>query len=430
MISFDDLKTMRILYTLLMIIATPFYVLRLLLKSLQIPAYRKRILERFGYFKAPHTFDIWVHAVSLGEVNVAFLLIQALRARFPEKHIILTTTTPTGSARARTLFGDSLFHVYAPYDLPWVVRLFFRKTQPKLAIIMETELWPNLFKACAERQIPLFLANARRSLASQQRKLAIKPLLQATLSCVTQVLAQTTDDGARFIALGLPKEKLAVLGNIKYEISLPADLEQRALSLRSRWEKERLVWVAGSTHEGEEEIIIDAFKKIVEHLPDLLLVLVPRHPERSEKVRALAIQAGCKTELYTTWGDLSNHLDILIINTIGELMIFYKTADVAFVGGSLVPRGGHNFLEPAHLGVPVITGPHVFNFTEVHQMLTDASGILTVDTAAQLAEQVLLLLSNKEVAKALIQGANKVIQQNQGALGRHLEAIAPFCERG
>ncbi len=407
------------------------------IKSFRQPAYGKRIKERLGIFSSPiKPTSIWVHAVSLGEVIAAAPLVNQLLKEYPNRNIVLTTTTPTGSQKAQILFAQAIkenliFHVYSPFDAPCCIQHFLKKTTPQLAIVMETEIWPNWFATCKKNNIPVIIANARLSQRSQEGYQRIKSLTAKTLQCVEKVLAQTKEDAARFISLGMPTTQIIVQGNIKFDMPISSGIYDRAQSFKIKLlAKERLVWIAGSTHQGEEEIILNAFKLIQEETPQALLILVPRHPERFDKVAELSKKSGFNTILRTEIDSISteklNNMKVLIGNTIGEMMLFLASSDVAFIGGSLITQGGHNILEPAALYVPVITGPHMFNFQKIYDEFTQAECIITVHDAASLAQSVLALFADPALREEYASLGFKIIQQNQGALEKHLAVFRSY----
>lgn len=415
---------MRPIYSLILYLLTPLVLLRLAWRGLRAPEYWKRWPERFGFFSAPQLNEtIWIHAVSVGEFQAALPLIKALQARYPDVKMVVTTTTPTGSVRVQAALGDTVFHVYAPYDLPGAVRRFLRRIRPRVAIIMETELWPNLFHGCHARDIPLILANARLSERSAAGYRRIAGLTRQTLCNITAVAAQTQDDARRLISLGADAARVHVTGNIKFDINIPASLHEQAVALRQEWGAERPVWIAASTHEGEDEQVLEAFAAVRQALPDALLVLVPRHPERFPRVAALCRKQGYEVVLRSEQRQCSATTAVFVGDSMGELMLFYAASDVAFIGGSLVATGGHNMLEPAALGIPVITGPHTFNFAEISRMLLNAGAARQVDGATQLAEVVTAYLKDNDLRHAAGEKGRHLVEQNRGALMKLVDIV-------
>jgi 3-deoxy-D-manno-octulosonic-acid transferase len=416
---------MRLLYTFLFYLFVPFILLRLLWRGLRAPEYWQRWGERFGFFPAlPVSQSLWIHAVSMGEVQAAVPLIQALLTRFPEQSILVTTMTPTGSKRVRDIFQDKVWHVYLPYDLPDAIARFLNRTQPRLLILMETELWPNLLFACQSRSIPVILANARLSAGSAAGYQRISGLMQSMLSEVT-VAAQTSVDAARFLELGLLAKKVLVTGSIKFDTRLPADVSEKATLLRRQWGIDRRVWIAASTHEGEEEAILEAFSKLRDctALKNILLVLVPRHPERFNKVATLCQQRGWVTVRRSNEEQCTLETAIYLGDTMGELPVLYAACDVAFVGGSLVPIGCHNLLEPAAVGLPVIMGPHVFECAEICRRLLEAEAGEQVADATQLVVAVKRYLNDPVLRLETGKKGRLFVEQNRGALQRLLVII-------
>jgi 3-deoxy-D-manno-octulosonic-acid transferase len=413
---------MRFIYTFIFYLVIPFVLLRLLWRGVRAPAYWQRWLERFGFFPAlPVQQSLWIHAVSMGEVQAAVPLIQALRAH---QSILVTTMTPTGSQRVREIFGDSVSHVYLPYDLPGAMARFLARVQPRLLIIMETELWPNLLHACQQRASPVILANARLSANSAAGYQRIGGLTRKMLTSVTAVAAQTEVDAARFIDLGAPPSTVYATGSIKFDSRLPANFSEKAEELRHQWGTDRAVWIAASTHEGEEEAVLDAFSqlKLKPAFNDVLLVLVPRHPERFNRVAALCKRRGFIVAR-RSYGNVNTQTEIYLGDTMGDLPLLYAACDVAFVGGSLVPIGGHNLLEPAAVGLPVIMGPHVFECAEICRQLLEAEAAQQVSEAAQLGEAVKMYLSDATLKKQTGEKGRLFVEKNRGALERLLKII-------
>ena len=419
----------RIIYSAIFYLLTPIILLRLLYRGLKAPAYKKRWAERFGFpVYAESTADfIWLHAVSVGETLAAVPLVKTLQEKYPQHRLMVTCMTPTGSERIKAAFGDSVDHSYMPYDTPDAVARFLNRLKPKMLIIMETELWPNTIAACQSRDIPVILANGRLSARSAAAYQSISSLVQPMLSGISAVAAQHKDDGDRFIRLGLPPSALEVTGNIKFDLSLDRDVQDRAAVLSEQWHcgNNRPVFLAASTHRGEDEIILQSFGQIKQQIDNALLVLVPRHPERFNQVGELCTSAGF-TLARRSAGDKVEAADVLLGDTMGELMVFFGACDVAFVGGSLVATGGHNMIEPAAWGVPVLTGPHLFNFTEASQLLLAADGMLVCNDAAELAEQCISLMGNKGRRQEVGNAARLVAEANRGALDKLMSVIDRF----
>jgi 3-deoxy-D-manno-octulosonic-acid transferase len=415
---------MRTLYTLLLYLLAPLVLLRLAWRGLRAPAYWRRWPERFGFIEPPIGKQvIWLHAVSVGEVQAAVPLVRALLERYPAHSLLLTTVTPTGSARVTALFAEEVAHVYAPYDLPGAVQRFFQRVRPQLAIIMETELWPNLFHACRTRQVPLLLVNARLSARSVAGYRRVKPLVAQTLADITEIAAQGEADAARFMQLGAPPECITVSGNLKFEQRILPSLLERAAVLRRDWGTDRPVWIAASTHEGEDEQLLAVFEQLRERFADCLLVLVPRHPERFETVAELCRQRGLKIVLRSERRPCAADTQVFVGDSMGELSLFFAAADVAFVGGSLVPHGGHNLLEPAALGLPVASGPHVFNFTEICELMLQAGACEVVGSGDELAATLGRWLADANERHRVGELGRQVVEKNRGALQTVLTMI-------
>jgi 3-deoxy-D-manno-octulosonic-acid transferase len=415
---------MRALYTLTMYLLTPVIVYRLAWRGLRYREYFARWRERFGFFVAPKLDDsVWVHAVSVGEVNAAVPLIEALMRRFAGRPFVITTVTPTGSARVQRLFGDRVFHVYLPYDLPASVRRFLDRTRPGLAVVMETEIWPNLFLTCARRGIPIVVANARLSERSLRGYGPVRPLARAAIRSVSHVAAQSQQDAERLLALGADPAHLSIAGNVKFDMPVPQGLDQAAVVLREYWGNRRPVWVAASTHEGEELAVIQAHARVLHRLPDALLLLAPRHPERFKPVVQLCRQYGFRTAVRSEDTVATNDTQCFVIDTLGELLTFYAACDVAFVAGSLDPIGGHNVLEPAALGKPVIVGPNTFNFAEVTESLLTEGAAGRVRDGTELGDAVLRLLAHEQRRLDMGRAALAVVQRERGAVDRVMTLV-------
>lgn len=415
----------RTLYTLLLHLALPLIALRLYLRGRKAPAYRQRIAERFAFKLPPlKPGGIWVHAVSVGESIAAAPLIRALREHHPELPITVTCMTPTGSERIRALFGDQVQHCYLPYDLPWAAARFLDRVRPKLAVIMETELWPNHIHQCARRGIPTVLANARLSAKSARSYARFAGLTRPMLAEMSWIAAQTEAEAERFRQLGARPECVSVTGSIKFDLTIDPELQSRAQALRASWgADQRPVWIAASTHAGEDEIILAAHRRLLAEKSDSLLILVPRHPERFEAVHVLCQREGFATVRRSSGQPVGEGDQLLLGDTMGELLFLYALADVAFVGGSLVPNGGHNLLEPAALGLPVLSGPHLFNFLEIAAQLREAGALAEVADGEALAEQLRQLLESDAKRQSMGEAGYSVIKANQGALEQLLGGL-------
>jgi 3-deoxy-D-manno-octulosonic-acid transferase len=417
----------RTLYTLLFHLGLPLVALRLFLRGRKAPAYRARIAERFAWQLPPmRQGGIWVHAVSVGESIAAAPMVRALLKQYPDLPITLTCMTPTGSERIRAMFEGEprVQHCYLPYDLPWAAGRFLDHVQPKVGIIMETELWPNHIHQCARRGIPVALANARLSARSARGYARFAGLTRPMLEEMSLIAVQTETEAERFLSLGARPECVQVTGSIKFDLKVDEHLLPRAHDLRAQWgASQRPVWIAASTHDGEDAQVLEAHRRLLEVHSDALLILVPRHPERFNAVHALCAERFA-TVRRSAGDGVGAHTQVLLGDTMGELLFLYALADIAFVGGSLVPTGGHNPLEPAALALPVIMGPQVFNFLEISAMLREAGALQQVDDAEGLAAAVRRLIELPQDARRMGEAGRAVMQANQGALQRLLDGLA------
>lgn len=420
----------RALYSLLFHLGLPIVAARLAWRAWRAPAYARRIGERFALGLPPiKPGGIWLHAVSVGESIAAAPLVRELLVRYPQLPITITCMTPTGSERIQALFGAPEYagrvqHCYLPYDLPWAAARFLDRLQPTLAVIMETELWPNHIHQCARRGIPVALANARLSARSARGYGRFASLTTPMLAEMSLIAVQTQAEAERFLSLGARPEAVEVTGSIKFDLRIEADLPVRANALRAEWQAAgRPVWIAASTHEGEDEIILAAHQQLVQASPDALLILVPRHPERFNAVHERIQRSGLSARRRSTGEALHAGDQVLLGDTMGELLFLYALADVAFVGGSLVANGGHNLLEPAALGKPVLSGPHLFNFLDIAAQLREAGALLEVADAEGLAQAVARLWREPEEAERRREAGLAVLKANQGALERLLAGL-------
>ncbi|MDF1654109.1 MAG: lipid IV(A) 3-deoxy-D-manno-octulosonic acid transferase [Coxiellaceae bacterium] len=423
---------MRKIYSLLLYVAVPFIMLRLLLRSRNLPAYRYRWGERFARYDFPPVKQsIWLHAVSVGEFMAALPMIKQLRKRYPQMTLVVTTTTPTGSEQVLKHFGKDVVHIYTPYDLPSVVNRFLSHMNPAMAIIMETEWWPNLLHYIKKRNIPLMLANARLSQRSADGYARIGGLANQMLSCFSVVAAQSEADGQRFVGLGLPKKNLNVAGNIKFDITVPDELLQKGQQLRQSWGGDsRKVLAVASTHEGEEEHVLAMFRELKQQgYNDLLLVLVPRHTDRFDRVFKMCKDAGFNTKRRSLDDAVTEDTDIFLGDTLGEMKLFLSASDMAFVAGSIGTTGGHNLIEPAILGIPVMTGHVLHNFIAVRDMLKQADAVLISHNHEERVAQCKQLLDDAELCHQMGQRGQQVILSNQGALERHLQQIDSLIKK-
>lgn len=414
----------RYLYSAILYLLTPFYLAYLYWRGRRAPAYRDRIAERFGFYNLEVTQNpIWIHAVSVGEAQAAMPMIQKLKERFPNHPILMTTTTPTGSTRIKETLGEEVIHVYVPYDVPCAVGRFIEAMKPSIAIFMETEIWPNIIHACKQKEIPVVLANARMSKRSAKGYAKLGRFMREVMSQIDLVAAQSQSDGARLIGLGARTDVMHVTGSVKFDMHLPASIKEQGEVLRRDWGVERSIWIAASTRQGEDEQILDAFAKVCHDRPESLLVLVPRHPERFDSVAGLCEKRGFNIQRRSKHQPCTNDIDVYIGDTMGDLTLMYAASDVAFVGGSLVQTGGQNPIEAAALGLPVIMGPSLYNFSEVTRMLRESEALEIVDDSEQLSTTVLAYFNDSSLRTQRGENAYAVVQRNRGAMDRLLKLI-------
>jgi 3-deoxy-D-manno-octulosonic-acid transferase len=416
----------RALYSGLWTLATPLIRRYLRKRARKAPAYLEHWDERFGQRVEPAaTGAIWVHAVSVGETRAALPLVAALRRRWPEAPLLITQMTPTGRATAEVLYPDAEVR-YLPYDYPRAVRRFFQSYRPRFGVLMETELWPNLIHAAHAQQVPLFLANARLSEKSLKGYRKVARLMAPALRRFRAIAAQTADDADRLQQLGA--DEVSVCGNTKYDFTPP----EAALGLGATFRQRigtRPVLVCASTRDGEEALILDAWRAAAARVGDTLLVIVPRHPERFGSVANLAEQQGFRVQRRSDDAAVSHDTQVWIGDSMGELFGYYAAADVAFVGGSLLPLGGQNLIEPASVGVPVLFGSSMFNFADASAKALEAGAALQVEDAASLVQQGLALLADPARRQAMSQAAQSFTAAHRGASERIVALIAHGLER-
>jgi 3-deoxy-D-manno-octulosonic-acid transferase len=427
-------QVMRWVYSILFTCLLPYVFFRLWWRSLRFPGYRRRWGERLGEIPLPPLEKvIWIHAVSVGEALSTIPLIHRIKTQYSGSPILITTTTPTGSERVQAAFkdllGKQIYHCYLPYDLPWTLNRFFKRIQPNLLILMETELWPNLLAACQERKIPVMIANARLSPHSSKNYQRIRGFMRRIMEPIHIVACQSRLDSERFQSIGIEKQKIKEIGNIKFDLELPPYLQEAGNDLRQELGKDRIIWIAASTHEGEEEIVLESYRQLKPLFPALLLLLVPRHPDRFNKVANLIEEKTLKMVRRSQKVKVSDEIDIFLGDTMGELLLFYAASDIAFVGGSFAQVGGHNLLEPAALGLPILTGTHLFNFVAISDMLKKAEALTIVQDLTTLVEKLSMFLNDQKLCQEQGQYAKQVVEQNRGALDRLMGLIEQFNER-
>lgn len=430
----------RLFYNLIFTLAIPLILIRMWLRGASNPGYRQRWAERFGL--APITGvkpnGILIHTVSVGETLAAVPMVRAVQQQFPDKHITITTTTPTGSDQVQRIYkadmeAGAVSHCYLPYDLPWLMALFLARVKPALLIIMETELWPNFIRRCNRRKVPVLLANARLSERSAKGYRKFSALTAPMLNGLTLVAAQHRDDARRFIELGLDEQRVDVTGSIKFDIKVPDDAHQQGQQLRQQWGAERPVVLLGSSHEGEDDLILDCYQQLKQSFPELLLVIVPRHPERFDSVAAIilnrelelirrseSLQKGALQPNYKT--------QVYLADTMGEMMLLQAAADICIIGGSFIEHGGHNPLEACALGKTVVMGPSDFNFAAISEQLRN-EGAMQQCQGIELAACIGQLLAKPEMRQQMGQAAQRVVADNQGAVQGLLSNISHLLMR-
>ncbi len=438
---------LRLIYRALWWLIAPIAVIRLLVRSRRERGYREHISERFGFGyedgavrRADNLVPlVWVHAVSVGETRAAQPLIEAIQRAHPEVRILLTHMTPSGRATGVQLFGSTLWRSYLPYDSPALVRRFLRMWRPSLGIIMETEVWPTLIDECKRAHVPLVLTNARMSARSFRRAARFGRATREVFGGFTRVLAQTTSDAERLNALGA--RNVTVMGNLKFDMTTPPELEARGHAWRAAI-GERPVWVAASTREGEEVLVMQAFTALRAHVPDALLILVPRHPQRFDEVAELVDANGLKCLRRSVWAGrataagagidaappMSPAVNVLIGDSMGELGAYYAASDLAFIGGSLLPLGGQNLIEACAAGVPVLIGPHTFNFTQATNDAIAEGAALRVNDAPALARGLRDIFTDKPRRLAMCAAATSFAAKHRGATVRTVNVLKAYLE--
>ncbi len=405
----------RAIYWVLSWVCAPFVFVHLIVRGILDGSYRERRLERFGFAPrdVPHG-SIWFHAVSAGEVNAAVPLIHLLRETTPGLRVLVTTTTPAGSAEVSRRLKDIVAHCYAPYDLPWAVGLFLKRVRPSALLLVETELWPHLVRKTAKREIPVYLINARLSQKSARGYARLRGLTAATLASLSGIACQYEDSADRFRRLRVPDDRIHVTGNVKWDAGHSAPLSD---SIRQNFEQLRknndTVWIAGSTHPGEEEVALQAHREIQQVLGNVALVLAPRHVDRSMEVMELCRRSGLQARGFD---EPTDDTDVIVVNQMGYLAQLFAFAKVAFIGGSLQGTGGHNPIEAAVHGVPVVMGPDQHNFEEICRRFRERDCLAEVRDAGELSRAVIELVKNADEWNRQSKGLLDLVASNQGAL--------------
>ena len=397
-----------------------------MLRSRHEPRQRERWTQRLGFFSGHSELrrPLWIHAVSVGESMAAAPLVKEIKERFPALDILVTNTTLTGSDTVTRLFSDEISQVYFPYDLPITVGRFLDHFEPRMLLLLETELWPNTLSACERRGIPVFLANGRlseSSMQSYQRVASLSRFMVQRLSCVA---AQSAADAERFSQLGASEECLHVTGSLKFDLDLPPSLFEQAAALRRQLDVNRPVVMFGSTREGEEAIVLDALSELFATFDNLLAIIAPRHPERFGEAIQLCRQAGLRVCTHNHLSQLSPNDNVLVVDQMGELTRYYAASDVTFVGGSLLPFGGHNVLEPAALGKPVLSGPHTYNFSEIGRMLCAEGAMIEVTDAIDLARAVRVWLNDSNERDRVGRIGQELVRRHGGATRQTVDLLA------
>ena len=411
----------RIIYTALFITLIPAYFIRLTWRGIGNKKYLQRWGERLGIANVRPTKDksiVWVHAVSVGEVNASIPLLRALMEEYPGSEFLVTTSTPTGSDILLSKLGNKIKHQYVPIDIPFCINLFINTWKPKALILLETEIWPNIIHCCKQQGIVTALVNARLSEKSKLKYLRFNSVIQPAINSLDLILAQYESDAYRFNEIAADKE-IKLCGNLKFDQDMPEELESISDSIRDSWSKEgkrRPTLIAASTHEGEEVIVLDAFNAILETITDALLIVVPRHLERFNKVKSLIDDQGFNFSSRSKKEDVTNDVQVLLGDTMGELNFLYSVSDVAFVGGSLIDHGGQNLLEPAAQGLPLCSGPSVRNFVEISDQLKKASGLTIIKDKKELADYFIDLVNDEHNLQKTGQASKNVFMENRGVI--------------
>lgn len=408
----------RFLYSTILYLLSPLLIVYLAFRAIKSPDYRGRWGERFGLTRLKST-DLLIHSVSMGETLAAIPLIRLIMQSHPELSITVTTTSPTGSAEVRKAFGDSVQHCYLPFDLPWCVRRFLRQVSPKWCVIMETELWPNLVAVAAKRGVRLMLANARLSAKSAAQYAKHPTLNRPMLQRLDVIAVQTQVEAQRFIELGVSPDRVTVCGSLKFDLSITPERLANAKQLRQAWGRETSpIWVAGSVHPGEFDAMLTAHRQLLAQWPDALMIIAPRHPEQFSAVAEVVASQGFESVRRSGNFPVTATTQVLVGDTMGELLTFYGAADQAFVGGTLIANGGHNPLEPVAMGVPVMVGPNHWDFAQITQMLADAGGLRIVASADELAANLIAYFAKPELRQQAANAGLAVVEANRGALQR------------
>ncbi|MCA1799030.1 MAG: lipid IV(A) 3-deoxy-D-manno-octulosonic acid transferase [Xanthomonadaceae bacterium] len=416
---------MRTLYSLAWYLLAPAIAVRLLLLAIRDPAWRRGLGERLGRIKTRAPRGIWVHAASVGEIQATLPLINALRLKYPDLPLTLTSFTPSGREHALRMLPEDICCALLPFDFPGAVRRFLERVKPRIAIVVETELWPNLYAACRRAEVPVVIVSARVTESSARAYGRMRRLTAATLSIPEVISAQTEVDAQRIQALGADPTRVTIGGNIKFDFRLPEGIHQRTAALRADLQLgARPVWIAASTHDGEDGPVLAAHRALLTAHPDALLVLAPRHPGRADAVAGLIEAAGFRSGRRSSKASAGAGVQVYLLDTLGELAVFYGLADVTFIGGTLVPVGGHNLLEPAAFGLPLLCGPHVDSVRRIHGLLAEGGAVRGVVDADSLAAELVGLFGDDDARRRVGAAGRRVLEQNRGAVERALHLVA------
>ncbi len=421
---------MRTLYSFFWYIILPFVFLRLLLLSIKNRAYLDRFWQRFGLVakRSIENECIWIHAVSVGEVMATQAIVNKIRIESPNYQIILTTGTPTGADTVDKLYGQSVKHYYQPYDVALIIKRFIKQVSPKLLLVMETELWPNLFHYCKLESIPVLLINARLSQRSTERYKKIPRLTFPMFKNVKAIAAQTEFDKQNLINIGANPNIITVTGSIKFDLEIDEQLKIATEKFKQEQLAERKVWIAASTHRGEEAMILDIHSSLCKQYPNSLLIIVPRHSVRADEVVELLAKRNLSYQVRSQSNNIDSNAQVLLVDTMGELLLFYGVSDVAFIGGSLVPHGGHNPIEAAVFSVPILIGPHDFNFSEIDLNLINNNGAIRVNNTEELQSTLIGIFNDSNRQHEIGENAHQYVQQSQGSSQKVWNVITTFLD--
>jgi 3-deoxy-D-manno-octulosonic-acid transferase len=418
---------MRRIYTLALTLLLPYVIFHLLWRGRKQPEYLQHIGERFGFYPIKSIKPIiWLHTVSVGETRAAASLVSALQKSYPTHQILLTHTTPTGRAASEQLYGDSVLRVYLPYDYPFAVKRFLTHFQPKIGVLLETEIWANLIHQCHRRSLPLLLLNARLSKKSARGYAKFSGLTRAALSELAGIAAQTPDDAQRLMSLGATN--VQIMGNLKYDIAPPSAMLQLGAQLRAQFGAQRKIFLAASTRDGEEELILDAISAL--NLPELLTIMVPRHPQRFDQVAKLIEQRGLAYQKRSDNLVISADTKVVLGDSMSEMFAYYAACDLAFIGGSLLPFGGQNLIEASSVGRPVLIGPHTYNFEQATELAIAAGAALRVENATELQQKICELFAQPQRLAEMGNAGLLFVKSNTGATEKALNLVQQNLVQG